>query len=223
MPTGYQEIVAHVTLGTAWWRGIFWTNKMQAKEVAVLIMAGGLSRRFGTDDKLLAELGGLSLGLHAASHLATLNWAQKVAVARPPLTTALEDLGYQVIEPAVGNGLSDNLAMGAKSLSDVAAVLIILADMPFISKAHVQTMLEAATSHTSVVCSCTKNVRSPPVLIGRQYFPDLLELSGNDGAKTILKKAGSHLIEVDASMTIAVDIDTLDDYERWQASISIRR
>ncbi|HVZ30076.1 MAG TPA: nucleotidyltransferase family protein [Asticcacaulis sp.] len=191
---------------------------MQANEVALLIMAGGHSRRFGSDDKLLADLNGQKLGLRVAARFAELGWAEKLAVARAPLKSEFEALGYATIEPKAGNGLGDNLALGGQGLSDVSAVLVVLADMPFVTENHVAALLAAAGSTADAVCTRAGDVRSPPVLIGRDYFNDLRSLSGDAGARRLLDKAGANLVEIAGAAGIMADVDTVDDYMRWKAT-----
>ena len=180
---------------------------MRSCDVAILVMAGGRSRRFGAEDKLLADLDGRSLGLHVAERFAGWDWAQKQAVAQPPLAQAYRDLGYTSVEPGADNGLGDNLALGARDL-DAKAVLILLADMPFVSTTHVRKMLEAASSTAAIVCSRSGDVRSPPVLIGRDHFAALSALTGDTGARALFD---DRLVEIEASSDILADIDTQDD------------
>lgn len=174
-------------------------------------MAGGHSRRFGAEDKLLAKLDGQSLGQKIATRFAGWDWAQMRAVARPPLADAYQALGYHIVEPASENGLGDNLALGAQDLS-AKALLILLADMPFISEAHVRAMLDAAHSTDAIVCTRTGEVRSPPVLFGRDHFADLRGLSGDTGAKVLFTGPGPIDVEVSADMTF--DVDTPADLNR---------
>ena len=187
---------------------------MRSCDVAILIMAGGQSRRFGAGDKLLAELDGQSLGRHVAARFAGWDWAHKRVVARPPLADANAALGYTVVEPLPGNGLGDNLALGAGDI-EAEAVLVLLADMPFVSKVHVRGLLDAATSTASVVCTRTVEVRSPPVLIGRDHFAGLRALKGDTGARALFAAAGTNLVDIDAPPELTADIDTLDDFDRW--------
>ncbi len=182
---------------------------MRPEDVALLVMAGGRSRRFGPDDKLSADLDGQPLGLHVAIRLAAMGWAQKVAVTRAPLAFAYAALDYDVIEPGPGNGLGDNMALAARGL-DASAVLILLADMPFVTVAHVTALLEAATSTASVVCTRAGDVRSPPVLLGRDHFADLRGLSGDSGARVIFAKAGN-VADIVAPSRLTADIDTPAD------------
>ncbi len=195
---------------------------MNPSDVAILVMAGGSSRRFGDDDKLLADLDGEPLGFRAAGRLAQFGWAKKLAVAHPSLAAGFEGLGYQVLPTQSANGLGDNLAVGANALGDVSGVVIILADMPFVTEALVQTILETAGSPSAIVCTQTSRQLMPPALIGRDYFALLRGLSGDQGAKAIFTQAGPHLSYIPAPASMTADIDTLDDYERVRAEQTIK-
>jgi molybdenum cofactor cytidylyltransferase len=189
---------------------------MTANEVALLLMAGGQSRRFGDADKLLAPIDGQALALHVAGRLAPMNWGQRIAIAGDALAPGLCALGFAVVTPAAGNGLGDNIALGAERLDSVSAVLIVLADMPFVTAAHVAQMLDAAESQRSVVCTRFGTVTSPPTVIGRDYFPHLRGLSGDDGAKAVVQAAGAEVVAISADEKLGADIDTIADLERWR-------
>lgn len=184
---------------------------MQPNEIALLIMAGGVSRRFGEDDKLLSRLNGVSLGLHTAKRLAAMPWAEKRAVAWPSLSVPLASLGFDVFEPRLGNGLGDNIALGAKGLGNVKGVVIALADMPFVPSSHFQRILDAANSSQSVVWTKSRELRSPPVFVGANYFSLLRASRGDKGAKAILADAGSELTDLIVESKAVRDIDTCED------------
>lgn len=189
---------------------------MTPNEVALLLMAGGQSRRFGDADKLLAPIDGQALALHVAGRLAPMNWGQKIAVAGDALAPGLRPLGFAVLTPAAGNGLGDNIALGAERLDGVSAVLIILADMPFVTAGHVTQMLDAADSQRSIVCTRFGAVTSPPTLIGQDYFSHLRSLSGDDGAKAVIRAAGAEVGAISADEKLGADIDTIADLEKWR-------
>jgi len=186
-------------------------------ELAILVMAGGLSRRFGAADKLLADFDGQPLGLQAATRLGGFDWAQRLAVAHPSLGPALSGQGFRVLEAPAGNGLGDNIALAARALDQVAGVVILLADMPFVTKDHVLAMMDAAPSADAIVCTATGARTSPPVLIGGAHFAALRALSGDEGAKRIIQTAGAELRLVSAPAEMTADIDTLEDLVRWQS------
>ena len=81
-------------------------------------------------------------------------------------------------------------SLGAGELGDVAGVLIILADMPVVTDAHVRSVVETATSTASIVCTQIGRKLMPPVLIGHDYFATLRTLSGDQGAKGLFSAAG---------------------------------
>ena len=188
---------------------------MRCEEVALLVMAGGVSRRFADADKLTVDLHGRPLGLHTPARLAPMPWRQRLAVARPPLAAALTHEGFAVVAPVSGNGLGDNLALGARHVEAASAVLIVLADMPFVTTTHIQAMLRAAAPE-AIVTTRSDAVRSPPVLIGRAYFEALRGLTGDQGARAIFPLAGANVIDIDATADAIADIDTHDDLERWR-------
>lgn len=191
---------------------------MHPGEVAILVMAGGSSSRFGVDDKLLAEIDGHKLGFHAASRLNELGWGQKLVVAPSTLAEGFESLGYLVVNPVPGNGLGDNLALGAGALKDLLGVLVVLADMPFVTETFIRTLLDTAGSASSIVCTRTARKLMPPALIGRDYFGHLQALTGDQGAKSIFAQAEHNLSYIAAPADMTEDIDTPGDYRRVLAA-----
>ncbi len=135
-------------------------------------------------------------------------------MAHASLASDFERLGYGIVEAKVGNGIGDNIALGAGELGDVAGVLIILADMPVVTDAHVRSVVETATSTASIVCTQIGRKLMPPVLIGHDYFATLRTLSGDQGAKGLFSAAGPNLDHVPAAADMIADIDTRQDYER---------
>lgn len=64
-----------------------------------------------------------------------------------------------------------------------------------------------------MVAPCWQGQRGNPVFIPRQYLPDLLALSGDQGARALLQRFPPHLIAVD-DPGIVRDIDTPADLAR---------
>lgn len=187
---------------------------MAPNEVALLLMAGGRSNRFGDADKLLTELNGQPLGLHAAGCLAPLPWLRKIAVTRV-LHTELQALGYEIVAPAEDNGLGDNISLAARHLPPVTT-LITLADMPFVTVEHIDAMLAAAETERAIVCTRGEHATTPPTLIGRAHFHYLLGLSGDEGARSVVRGAAADLVTIAAEETLIADIDTPADLEKWR-------
>lgn len=190
---------------------------MKTERIALLLMAGGRSERFGVPDKLTADLGGLALGLHTAKRLSAMSWGQKIAVVQGSLVQPLSGLGFDILEPVIGgSGLGDNLAVGARALGDVDAVLIQLADMPFVTCDHVERLISALSDGKTVVMSGWQGKLSPPAVLLATQFKALQTLSGDEGARRIIMADRQALAVVEADETMLLDCDTPEavDYAR---------
>jgi len=178
--------------------------------IAAILLAAGRSRRFGTADKLAAPLGAWPLGLHAARMLATLPLAARFVVSGP---AALAWPGFETISnerPEAGLAHSIALGMAAVRRSGVGAVLIALADMPFVTAEHIARLLDRHSGPGTLVASSDGVHRMPPALFGADWFDALERLSGDRGAGRLLGQAE----EVVASPEELLDIDTADDILR---------
>jgi molybdenum cofactor cytidylyltransferase len=181
---------------------------MTPEQLGLLILAGGRSVRFGDSDKLLADVNGMPLGLRTAERLVDLPWASRTAVTSGPLGEPLSKLGFQVVPAVENGGMGDNLASGVRSLPAVEAVLILLADMPFVSAAHINRLVAAATSSACIVASKSKSEVMPPVIFGKNHFEDLVQLSGESGARKIINDKRVQAIFIEVAPEELVDIDT---------------
>jgi molybdenum cofactor cytidylyltransferase len=85
------------------------------------------------------------------------------------------------------------------------AMLLALADMPFVTRAHISLLVGAAGDRP--VATEHMGVRSPPVIFPSSAFAELIALTGDRGAKPLLEAAFT--IEADAALVR--DIDTMAD------------
>jgi molybdenum cofactor cytidylyltransferase len=106
-----------------------------------------------------------------------------------------------------GQGLSSSLALGAGMAAALGAeaMLLCLADMPFVTRAHISMLVGAAGDRP--VATEASGVRSPPAIFPSSMYADLMALEGDRGAKPFLESAFA--IEVDPAMVR--DIDTMAD------------
>lgn len=182
---------------------------MEAKQVAIAVLAAGNARRFGAD-KLMADLDGAPLGLRAARILADMGAAGHFAVCQPKAVIAslYAQAGYAVVENLDANlGLSGSLhlAVAAAAKTQAHALLIALADMPFIRAAHIDALIMACDGE--ILASSDGNQAMPPAIFPRSSWPFLLETTGDAGARQILARART----LAAPIGSLRDIDTPDD------------
>lgn len=182
---------------------------MEAKQVAIAVLAAGNARRFGAD-KLMADLDGAPLGLRAAHTLAGMDAVAHFAVCQPKAVIAehYTQAGYVVVEnPDVNLGLSGSLhlAVAAAAKTQAHALLIALADMPFITPSHINALIQACDGE--ILASSDGNQPMPPAIFPRSSWPFLLETTGDAGARQILARARS----LAAPIGSLRDIDTPND------------
>jgi len=181
-------------------------------EIAVVLLAAGQSERFGSD-KLLVPLQGIPVALHAAARLAAMGTGWRFAVCREasPLAAELDALGFDVVvNPDPARGLSSSLALGVEraELVGAKAVLVALADMPFVSAGHLAALLASFDPVTApVVASERAGVPMPPALFSRNVFDDLRASKGDQGARDLLRRAA----RVAADPHELADIDRPED------------
>jgi molybdenum cofactor cytidylyltransferase len=184
-------------------------------DVYALVLAAGLSRRYGRS-KLLEEFSGTPLLRHA------LTAAQAACPGRVVLVTGhgSEDMASaasgladeMVLNEAYRTGIGSSIAKGVSHLFDRAtAVIIILADQPLVTAAHIGQIIEKWDGHPdAIVATRFSELDGPPVLFGRNHFDQLAELTGDAGAKQVLR-AHPNAVRTVRFEPAAIDIDTPDD------------
>ena len=181
-----------------------------AKRVVAVVLAAGRAERFGSD-KLMHPLDGRPMAEHIAMTIADVPFAVRLAIC--PVDSPRRDLftahGFEVIDnlhPEQGMGTS--LALGARRAIELSAdaMLICLADMPYVTREHLLALLGA---EGSAVVTEVNGTRSPPAMFGRELFPELAMLTGDHGARHLLKSAAT----VHADPYLVLDFDTSEDFD----------
>ena len=177
----------------------------ECADIAVVILAAGRAKRFGSD-KLMAPLNGLPVGLHIVQSVADMNfgWRFAICAADAPIAEHYVSAGFVVIinaDPDQGQARSLHLAVQAVELTKAAALLVLLADMPFITRQH----LDAITGNSVLCASTDGNTPMPPALFPRSMWPDLLSAQGDRGARHLLR--GAHLVRAPAAILWDIDVE----------------
>ena len=189
---------------------------MRTERIAAVLLAAGMSSRFGEDDKLMADLRGKPVAAHTLETIASMAFAELVAVVRP-ITVApvlhrkLDRRGYSIIvNDQPEEGISGSIVRAVHYLmpnNRIRGILICLADMPNVPQTHYNRICLAAEDIRSVAASTDSFSASPPAFIGRKHFPELLALKGDQGARALL----SHGLQIETNNDVLHDIDTPED------------
>jgi molybdenum cofactor cytidylyltransferase len=188
---------------------------------AAILLAAGSAARFG-GDKLGAAMGGESVLAQSARTLAEAGcYAQTAIVSKTTFARdqLLNGLDFDVIvNQQADHGVSTSIRHGVAwaEAQGAEAVLIALADMPFVTRAHYARLFErAAKDNHGVIFSKSGEHRSPPAIFSKRYFSRLLALKGDVGARRFLKTApiGDG---VEAPNSMLADIDRPGDLARGE-------
>jgi len=193
-------------------------------KTGALILAAGGASRFGGPKQLL-EIGGETL----------IDRACKTALAAgcEPVLRVLgsraEDISQRPQLPDVTtlvhenwqDGMGSSLAAGICRLLEIEpecdAVFILLADQPLVCSGLLETMLPLLEEHFSMVICEYGEGSGPPALFKWPHFPELMELTGDRGAKSLAAKHPGAVAWFPFPEG-ACDIDSQEAWEKFQST-----
>jgi len=180
--------------------------------IAGLLLAAGRSTRFG-GDKLLALVHGAPVLSWSAAALAAEVDALFLVVPPDSASQLLAVAGVTAVtveNASRDDGLASSIRAGIAVLpTHVEAVVIALADQPFVSPGIVRRLRERwSAGDVRAVAPRYREGRGHPVLFGRSTFPALQALEGDEGAKALLESLGTGLGLVDVDEAMPSDVDT---------------
>lgn len=114
-------------------------------------------------------------------------------------------------------GMASSISKGVhemiKEYSHLDSIMIVVSDQPHLNRKLLSEMLSSREKHKKgIVAAQYGAIKGTPVLFDKKYFEELMLLTGDTGAKSVLKKNASDLVTV-AFPLGAIDIDTAEDYE----------
>ena len=188
--------------------------------IGAIILAGGCSRRMGGANKLLMNVGSKPVLQHVIEAVVR-------SQARPIMLVTghdrenverLEacDTVQTVHNPDFEAGMSASLRCGVRALQEgMEGLLICLGDMPFVGSELLDRMIAAFDPghRREIVVPVFNGQRGNPVLIGSRFFPELLRITGDVGAKRIVEGQGDYVFEVVAGDDgVLRDVDTMESF-----------
>lgn len=187
---------------------------MKGESFGAIILASGLSSRFENGNKLLSLLDKTPLAQHVAARVQQLDLRAVVAVVpadEPDLQSLFQSMAIMTVsnsEPARGQGHSIALGAAALADADLEGLFVLLADMPFVSTAHLFDMIDLLPGQEAVVSQVSDRAQ-PPVLFAKSVFEQLAPLTGDRGGRDLI--AGLDAVaSVNLSPDDALDIDTVE-------------
>ncbi|WP_300518694.1 nucleotidyltransferase family protein [Aliiroseovarius sp.] len=191
--------------------------------IPILVLAAGASRRMGGRDKLMEPVRGQQPLIRDRAE-AALNTGAPVYVTLPRADTirrvALEGLDVTLVEVDPGP-LGTSLGAGISALpAGIPGVLILLADLPDLTSDDLRTVLNGFDGTVRRGASAA-GVAGHPVLLPRRLFDTLKQVSGDEGARQVLKGEDVILVPLPGDHAVT-DLDTPEAWARWRAAQSDR-
>ena len=191
---------------------------------AAILLAAGEASRMGRPKQLL-ELHGITLLEIALRKAGVAGYAPLVVVGgayRDPIEKLCGEMLSDVFfcyNPDWATGMGSSIACGIRYLLDIApdspGALICLADQPLIRAEQLEEMrLQWEANAAPYVAAFYRNKPGAPALFSHSLFPDLLQLRGEEGAKTLFSRHSGERFPLPEA---ALDMDTPED---WAAFIT---
>ncbi|CAH2604958.1 NTP transferase domain-containing protein [Rhodovastum atsumiense] len=190
--------------------------------IAAVVLAAGTSTRMGPRNKLLvADRGGKPMIARVVDNVLS-------SAARPVVVVT----GHQAeaVRAALGGrpvgwvqasdyaaGLSASLKAGIAALPEEAtAALVCLGDMPLVTGRMIDRLLAAydPDEGRAIVVPTHQGQAGNPVLWDRAFFPEILALSGDKGARELLRHHAEQVVEVEVEDAVLRDFDTPESLAR---------
>jgi len=197
------------------------------KRIAAVVLAAGRSTRMGGPNKLLAEIAGRPL-VRIAAEAALASRADPVIVVsghqHAEIQKALSGLSVRLVHnPDFVLGLGTSLKTGIAAVpAEADGAIVCLGDMPRIDADLINRLIAAFDPDRGalVVVPTFEGKRGNPVLWSRRFFPELMAIEGDVGARNLIARYGEAVIEVPVSGKGAfTDVDTQETLAGLRAEV----
>jgi molybdenum cofactor cytidylyltransferase len=208
--------------------------KMAPKTAAIILAAGSSSRMGGGRHKLL-------LPLHDRPVLAHVLYAVLASQARPVVLVLghqAEEVQAQIASFAIHpdlsiientdylQGMSTSMRLGIQRLqsydymnpsnSSIDSALVLLGDQPLITAQDIDTLIAMyRATGKRIVAPTYEGKRGNPNLFDANLFPELLEVTGDEGGRSVLERHRDEIAIVEMGNPLAnIDVDTWEAYQK---------
>ena len=188
-----------------------------SREIAIIVLAAGQSRRMGRHNKLLEPVDGEPMVRHAVRAAASASGGRPVVVVTGHERAEVEAslAGFDIAfshNPDYGAGLSTSLARGVAALpSGVEGAIVCLADMPGVRAEHLERLRHAFDPGAgAAICVATRRgKRGNPVLFASRFFAEMCDVEGDVGARHLIGAYADLVREVEMPDDgVLLDIDS---------------
>lgn len=185
--------------------------------IAAAILAAGQGSRFG-DIKQLADINGEAMLAHVAQQLPWGALEQVTLYLGANAHIIAQQIPANLTYHTVGNwhlGMSASIKAAVHNVPQhVSHLLITLGDQVALKSEDYQALIGACQQQPErIVCAFYNERRAVPAIFPRVFWPELLALEGDSGARKMLASE-TNVVSL-ALPQAAIDIDTSQQLARW--------
>ena len=184
--------------------------------VAALLLAAGQSRRMGRKNKLLAEIDGVAMVARAVDAILASRAAPVIVVTghqEEQVAAVLAGRAVEIVHnPDFAEGMSTSLCRGLEALpAEIDGALVCLGDMPHINAALIDRLIDGfdPADGRAIGVPVHKGKRGNPVLWAAHYFPEMMRVAGDVGARHLIGEHAEAVYEIESpDRSVTLDVDT---------------
>jgi molybdenum cofactor cytidylyltransferase len=204
---------------------------VRGRDVGIVILAAGNSSRLGRPKQLLPFRGktllthivreALAAALRPVVVVTGAFEAEVVASlqCQSEVDASLERQAVDIVhnfhwETGMASGIVAGLGRALSIQPGLHVIIVAVCDQPYLSAALLRELVDDhAVSGKGLIASGYAGIAGTPVLFDQRYFPELLALSGDGGARSLLKRYPGDVSMVPFPKG-EIDIDNEDDFQR---------
>jgi molybdenum cofactor cytidylyltransferase len=189
--------------------------------LGAILLAAGASTRMGCV-KLLLPWNNSTLLEHSIEQLKESEIDFFVVVLGANQDIIRKKVNFDGIDVVVNSqwqkGMATSIASGVsfllKKKPEIQSVLVALSDQPLLDYKYYNSLIDnILISKNKIVASSYSDALGVPAIFDRDYFDDLLNLEGSQGARSLLRGGSVKVTPVNAG-ELALDLDTRETYNR---------
>ncbi|GAB4243223.1 MAG: nucleotidyltransferase family protein [Ekhidna sp.] len=187
------------------------------KSIGLIVLAAGESNRLGKPKQLI-RFRGKALLQHVLDESSKLQVSPKVLVLGAHSAAIQNEInadGYEVLKnenwrEGMGSSLHAAMEHVLRSNQSLGGILILVSDQPFVSTELLQDMIHSFSGGSDIIACQYKDNLGVPALFGQDYCDELLKITGDRGAKSVIRKFSDRVKPITFEEGI-LDIDTKED------------
>ena len=195
-------------------------KKAEKSSVGLVLLAAGASTRLGQAKQLLKFENKTLIYRMVRVGLRSVCFPVQVVLGAGyfRILKEIENLpAFIDVNPLWHEGMGTSISFGLQKIKraypGLDAVIVMVCDQPYVTARVINDLVfKYVQSEALIVASAYNNIMGVPAIFDKKLFPDLCQLSGDEGARKLIKRLdGKSVLSVPFEKG-EVDIDTYEDY-----------